>query len=362
MTRLVNYAGHLEYVYAYDDEGARAAYEKQAMREAARRDNDIAAASILGHTELGKALPVDTEIPTPTGWKLLKDLHPGDFVFAMDGSPTRIISETPITKQKVYRILFSDFTYQVASGDHQWLVSTGDRSLHTLTTVQILESGLTCRVPLCKPIAHSLKDNVRWPNLLELKRFNFYSRMFSFCSSRDTEDAAELARSQGYFVLVSGNCLEVRNDLFKTIMAIVPESHAVDMKCIGVEHETHTYIAGRSYTVTHNCVTSQTIFILRDGSLVNTIGHTPTVRMLFSHEGKTVTVTSARKRPGGDPNFKVLDDLGKVPRPFQRAAIEKVMTRSFGIVKAPLGSGKTLCAVGCMASQPVIDMDTGEEE
>ena len=85
------------------------------------------------------------------------------------------------------------------------------------------------------------------------------------------------------------------------------------------------------------------------------IGHTPTVRMLFSQEGKTVTVTSARKRPGGDPNFKVLDDLGKVPRPFQRAAIEKVMTRSFGIVKAPLGSGKTLCAVGCMASQPDIN-------
>jgi superfamily II DNA or RNA helicase len=85
------------------------------------------------------------------------------------------------------------------------------------------------------------------------------------------------------------------------------------------------------------------------------IGHTPTVRMLFSQEGKTVTVTSARKRPGGGPNFKVLDDLGKVPRPFQRAAIEKVMTRSFGIVKAPLGSGKTLCAVGCMASQPDIN-------
>lgn len=44
MTRRVNYcAGHLEYAYAYDDdEGARVAYEKQAMREAIKRDNDSA--------------------------------------------------------------------------------------------------------------------------------------------------------------------------------------------------------------------------------------------------------------------------------------------------------------------------------
>lgn len=377
------------------------------LQEACTRSK---AASILGHTELGKALPIDTEIPTPSGWKLLKDLHPGDFVFAMDGSPTRIISETPVTKQSAYRIVFSDGTYQLASGDHQWLAWTGDRFSKNLpakvvTTKQMLDTGLYVgkssitrwRIPVCDPVRYSEASLPLHPYAFGVWLGDGDSRQFTItCHTEDIEmiskcesatggdwvyrfDTAkphilrvrrrgtnhilkelgvkgnkhipdiykfssveqriELIRgimdTDGHIVASDGkntielsltnkqlalDVLEVIRSLgekvtfreasitnydhnryrihwtasdlnpfylhrkaqvviprekskrltVKAITAIIAEPD-VDMKCIGVEHETHTYIAGRSYTVTHNCVTSLTIFLKRDGKAVTTL-------------------------------------------------------------------------------------------
>src|SRR5207245_9892011 len=41
-------------------------------------------------TGTGKALDVDTPIPTPTGWKRMGDLVEGDVVFDDRGDPTRL--------------------------------------------------------------------------------------------------------------------------------------------------------------------------------------------------------------------------------------------------------------------------------
>lgn len=44
----------------------------------------------------GKALEVNTLIPTPDGFKKIKDLNPGDYVYGEDGKPVRIIAKSPI--------------------------------------------------------------------------------------------------------------------------------------------------------------------------------------------------------------------------------------------------------------------------
>src|SRR6266576_3020565 len=43
----------------------------------------------------GKALALDTPVPTTQGWRTLGELQPGDLVFDEDGFPTGVLSATP---------------------------------------------------------------------------------------------------------------------------------------------------------------------------------------------------------------------------------------------------------------------------
>jgi deoxycytidine triphosphate deaminase len=73
----------------------------------------------------GKALALDTPIPTPTGWKLMDQLQIGDLVFDEDGRPTAVIDATEVmTGRECREVVFSDGTSLVCDLDHQWEVQT----------------------------------------------------------------------------------------------------------------------------------------------------------------------------------------------------------------------------------------------
>lgn len=72
----------------------------------------------------GKALSLDTRIPTPTGWKTMGELKVGDYVFARNGKPTKIVLESEIFNKKMYLVTFEDGTSIKASADHLWTVQT----------------------------------------------------------------------------------------------------------------------------------------------------------------------------------------------------------------------------------------------
>jgi PBSX family phage terminase large subunit len=73
----------------------------------------------------GKALAIDTEIPTPKGWSTMERLCVGDYVFDEHGKPTRIESATGIMHgHDVFEVEFDDGSIIVADADHQWLTST----------------------------------------------------------------------------------------------------------------------------------------------------------------------------------------------------------------------------------------------
>lgn len=75
----------------------------------------------------GKALSVDTAVPTPSGWTTMGDLSVGDFVFSPSGDPVRVIAASPVmTDRDCYELTFSDGTGVVADGSHQWAVHTSD--------------------------------------------------------------------------------------------------------------------------------------------------------------------------------------------------------------------------------------------
>lgn len=76
----------------------------------------------------GKALSLDTEIPTPDGWVRMGDVHEGDLVFGRDGKPTRVLHESPIFDKPMYEVAFEDGTTVKASADHVWTVKTKSRA------------------------------------------------------------------------------------------------------------------------------------------------------------------------------------------------------------------------------------------
>lgn len=89
----------------------------------------------------GKSLPVNTRIPTPSGYKFMGDIQVGDMVLGSDGSPTKVLGVFPQGIRDVYKITFSDGRSALCDYEHLWSVYTnGCRyKLRTFTTSQMLK-------------------------------------------------------------------------------------------------------------------------------------------------------------------------------------------------------------------------------
>lgn len=80
--------------------------------------------AVVGGTGSGKALSVDTLIPTPHGFVRLGDLAIGDEVLGSNGQAIKIKGIYDQGKKKAYRVVFSDGTVVIADKDHNWLTYT----------------------------------------------------------------------------------------------------------------------------------------------------------------------------------------------------------------------------------------------
>ncbi|MBF0350911.1 MAG: phage terminase large subunit [SAR324 cluster bacterium] len=71
----------------------------------------------------GKALEVNTPIPTPDGYKRIVDLVPGDKVFDETGAICAVVARSEIfTSRTVYRVTTDDGDSIVADSEHDWVV------------------------------------------------------------------------------------------------------------------------------------------------------------------------------------------------------------------------------------------------
>jgi deoxycytidine triphosphate deaminase len=69
----------------------------------------------------GKALALDTLVPTPLGWKTIGDISRGDVVFDEAGQPTLVIASSEVVENRpCHEVVFSDGTKVVTDIDHQW--------------------------------------------------------------------------------------------------------------------------------------------------------------------------------------------------------------------------------------------------
>src|SRR5574344_1811033 len=73
----------------------------------------------------GKALALDTPIATPQGYKTMGELNVGDYVYSIDGTPTKIIHTSPIfINHDCYEVTFSDGEKITCDAEHLWYVQT----------------------------------------------------------------------------------------------------------------------------------------------------------------------------------------------------------------------------------------------
>lgn len=80
---------------------------------------------IAARPAMGKALALDTPIPTPQGWTSMGEIQVGDQVLGADGLPTSVTKATEVMEGRpCFAVTFDDGTVIVADAEHQWLTET----------------------------------------------------------------------------------------------------------------------------------------------------------------------------------------------------------------------------------------------
>jgi replicative DNA helicase len=106
---------------------------------------------IAARPAMGKALALDTLLPTPQGWTTMGEVRVDDLVLGADGAPTRVVAATGVMRGRpCYELTFSDGATIVADYQHNWVTRGADGARVTVTTGQIartLHHGHTIALP-----------------------------------------------------------------------------------------------------------------------------------------------------------------------------------------------------------------------
>lgn len=102
----------------------------------------------------GKALALDTRIPTPTGWTTMGQLNVGDKVFGADGSIRTVVAATDTMYDRpCYEVGFSNGETIVADANHLWKTDSRrhrdnvkpHRPMPSIKTTEEIANSLLCR-------------------------------------------------------------------------------------------------------------------------------------------------------------------------------------------------------------------------
>jgi replicative DNA helicase len=80
---------------------------------------------VAGRPGLGKALALDTPLPTPCGWTTMGQVQVGDRLLDAAGRPTTVVALSEVMLDRpCYEVEFSDGSVITADGSHRWLTKT----------------------------------------------------------------------------------------------------------------------------------------------------------------------------------------------------------------------------------------------
>jgi replicative DNA helicase len=108
---------------------------------------------IAARPAIGKALALDTPLPTPAGWTTMGEVRVGDRLIGADGKPTRVLAATGVmTGRPCFEVEFSDGTIIVADAEHQWRTTAGGDQ-DVVTTAQL---AATAGTPAGRRLSHAV--------------------------------------------------------------------------------------------------------------------------------------------------------------------------------------------------------------
>ncbi len=153
---------------------------------------------IAARPAVGKALALDTPIPTPMGWSTMGALTVGDEVLAADGTPTIVTAATEVMVDRpCFEIEFNDGSVIVADAEHQWLVVVDSAEQAVTTTAELFKArGAQSRISIANRSSRSTR--VEW------------------------------------------------------LVERVTQTNSVPVRCIQVANEEHLFLAGENFIPTHN--------------------------------------------------------------------------------------------------------------
>lgn len=162
--------------------------------------------------QCGKALALDTPIPTPTGWTTMGDIKVGDTIIGDDGNPTLVSFVTEVmTNHDCYDITFDNGEVITADAEHIWRISSNvfesgrESDVTTEQLIPILrkarQRGQSVRIAISHPLDTQSVDLPIKPYTLGLWLGDGNS-----CDGRftthvdDSTELVSLIESDGYVV------------------------------------------------------------------------------------------------------------------------------------------------------------------
>ena len=80
---------------------------------------------VAARPAMGKAICLNSPLPTPSGWTTMGEVSVGDYLLGADGKPTRVVAATDIMHGRpCYEVEFSDGEVIIADAEHQWRTTT----------------------------------------------------------------------------------------------------------------------------------------------------------------------------------------------------------------------------------------------
>jgi replicative DNA helicase len=185
---------------------------------------------IAARPAVGKALALDTPLPTDTGWTTMGSVAVGDYLLGADGRPTRVVAATEVmVGRPCYEVEFSDGEVIVADEEHQWLTWTPGR----IVPPRVVTTG---------QIAHDLS----W-----LTPDRRTSHAVPCVALGEREPAAAGAGSPRPGPARPGPGRPAAGTRWRYVVAARPVLSR-PVRCVQVDSDDHLYLAGRSLVPTHN--------------------------------------------------------------------------------------------------------------
>lgn len=232
---------------------------------------------LMASRQLGKALDLNTIIPTPEGFKRLEDLTVGDYVYSELGKPIKIIAESEVFyDKKCYKILFDNNEEVIASEDHLWKIYNHKNIYTTKDLYNLYNIDYEIRIELPKEI--SLFNNKTVAKRIEIinkiyKKYGveFYEKYNEFQIKSNNIKLLKITQSilsslgiknilyHDYIIFKTNNLKFnfVRNKYnnidFKTVNIIsIEEYQSIPCKCLVVDSPTKLFLVGKTMIPTHN--------------------------------------------------------------------------------------------------------------